>query len=113
MKEDHKNIDPELLQYVIDCMPQNELLCQLAEEASELSQAALKLRRAYDRTNPTPVSKEDALKHLYEEIADVWLTLKALGLDTEPLLPITTDGWQKRSADGQKDWMERCSRNED
>lgn len=86
MKEDHKNIDPELLQYVIDCMPMNELLCQLAEEASELAQAALKLRRAYDRTNPTPMPKEDALKHLYEEIADVWLTLKALGLDTEPFI---------------------------
>lgn len=36
MKEDNKSIDPELLQYVIDCMPLNELLCQLAEEASEL-----------------------------------------------------------------------------
>ena len=30
-----------------------ELLCGLAEEASELSQAALKLRRAIDNKNPT------------------------------------------------------------
>lgn len=103
MKDDNKSIDPELLQYVIDCMPLNELLCQLAEEASELAQAALKLRRVYDRTNPTPVPKEDALKHLYEEIADVWLTLKTLGLDTEPF----TDGYQERMAEKVYRWAKR------
>lgn len=103
MKDDNKSIDPELLQYVIDCMPMNELLCQMAEEASELAQAALKLRRVYDRTNPTPVSKEDALKHLYEEIADVWLTLKALGLDTEPFIA----DYQGRMAEKVCRWAKR------
>ena len=29
-------------------LPVNELLCGLAEECSELAQAALKLRRTYD-----------------------------------------------------------------
>ena len=103
MKEDQKNIDPELLQYVIDCMPLNELLRQLAEEASEMAQAALKLRRVYDRTNPTPVSKEDALKHLYEEIADVWLTLKALGLDEDTMIA----GYQERMAEKVIRWAQR------
>ena len=60
-----------------------ELLCQLAEEASELAQAALKLRRCYNRTNPARVSKEDAMKALHEEIADVLLSLHVLGLDTD------------------------------
>lgn len=76
-------INVEKMQYIIDCMPLEELLCQLAEEASELAQAALKLRRCYDGTNPTPVPKEEALKALFEEIADVWLVLQTLDLDQE------------------------------
>lgn len=48
-----------------------ELLCQLAEEASELAQAALKLRRAIDGTNPTPRSEDECMQNLIEEIADI------------------------------------------
>lgn len=76
----------EDLQFVIDCLPTAELLCQLAEEAGELVQAALKLRRCLDGTNPARVSKEDAMKQLQEEVADVMLALDALGMgDTEHL----------------------------
>lgn len=39
---------------VTDYLTPVELLAQLAEEGAELAQAALKLRRAYDGTNPTP-----------------------------------------------------------
>lgn len=39
---------------VLDYLPREKILAQLAEEASELAQAALKLRRALDGTNPTP-----------------------------------------------------------
>lgn len=35
---------------VSDILPKTEILAQLAEEASELTQAALKLRRALDGT---------------------------------------------------------------
>lgn len=86
MKDDKMQIDPEQMQYIIDAMPMTELLCQLAEEASELAQAALKLRRVYDGRNPTPVSADEAIKHLREEIADVWLVLKTMGLDSEPFI---------------------------
>ena len=55
----------------IKALGQCELLCQLAEEASELAQAALKLRRAIDGTNPTPKLAEDCMLELIEEIADV------------------------------------------
>jgi NTP pyrophosphatase (non-canonical NTP hydrolase) len=79
-------MNSEKLQYIIDCLPGEELLAQLAEEASELSHAALKLRRCLDGTNPSRVPKEDAWKQLFEEIADVWLSLKALGLDTDSML---------------------------
>lgn len=53
-----------------------ELLAQLAEEATELSHAALKLRRAIVGENPTPVTVEEARRKLVEEFADVWLSLE-------------------------------------
>ena len=53
-------------------LPDRELLEQLAEESAELSQAALKCIRAQGFSqNPTPVSCEDAMKNLQEEINDV------------------------------------------
>lgn len=63
-------------------LPQDELLAQLAEECSELSQAALKLRRALTGINPTPVTAEDARMNLVEETADVYNVLGLL-LDAE------------------------------
>lgn len=63
-----------------DKMPVVELLAGLAEECSELAQAALKLRRVYDGTNPTPMKEEDAIERFYEEIADVQLYLEHISL---------------------------------
>lgn len=51
-------------------------LIQLAEEASELSQACLKLVRQID--GQTPVPETDCKMHLLEEIADVALCSKVL-----------------------------------
>ena len=45
------------------------MLRQLAEECTELAQAALKLIRA--RRKETPMREEEAREHLVEEIADV------------------------------------------
>ena len=70
------------MEYIQEKLPTTELLAQLAEEATELAQAALKLRRVYDGTNPTPTTYEDALGNLHEEIADVRLLLEILRLDT-------------------------------
>lgn len=71
------------LDYIRKTLPPEELLTLLAEEAAELAKAALKLRRALDGTNPTPVTAASAYDSLLEEIADVWLTMRALGLDKE------------------------------
>ena len=62
---------------------EDELLCQMAEEAAELAQAALKLRRAITGKNPTPVSVEDARAALLEEIADVELCEWALRISSD------------------------------
>ena len=55
-----------------------ELLAQLAEEAGELTQAALKLRRVITGKNPTPVPQPKAVAGLIEEIADVQTCLSAV-----------------------------------
>lgn len=59
-----------------------ELLVGLAEEASELAQAALKYRRALYQTNPTPVKADDAYERLCEEIADTLLYVDVLGMNS-------------------------------
>lgn len=60
-----------------------ERLEVLAEEAAELSQAALKMIRAYrmgGAVNPTPVTAKEAVENLVEEVADVELAVEVLGL---------------------------------
>ena len=69
------------LEIIRNALPQDELLCQLAEEAAELAQAALKLRRAYTGINPTPVTAQEAFEGLLEEKADVQTCIAALGFD--------------------------------
>lgn len=64
-------------EYISLNLSREDILCQLAEEASELAQAALKLRRAITQTNPTPKSAEDAWNDLLEEIADVSVAARA------------------------------------
>lgn len=71
------------LDHIIDKLGTPELLAQLAEEAAELGKAALKLRRALDGKNPTPVSPADALRNVQEEMADVLLCVLSVGLDEE------------------------------
>lgn len=67
------------LKLIQERVPITEVLAGLAEEAAELAQAALKMRRALDGRNPTPVSERRALVQLHEEIADVSLYMDALG----------------------------------
>ena len=47
-------------------LPEEELLLQLAEECAELSQAALKLRRALTGINPTPITEDEARENLQQ-----------------------------------------------
>lgn len=58
------------LEYIAANLSDEDILCQIAEEASELAKAALKLRRAITQTNPTPVSDEEAVDSIIEEYAD-------------------------------------------
>lgn len=71
------------IDYILEKTPPVELLAGLAEEATELAQAALKMRRVLDGTSPTPTTKEAAFEGLKEEIADVLLFLHLLDLDRQ------------------------------
>lgn len=51
---------------------------QLAEEAAELAQAALKYARILRGENPTPVTKTEALQNLVAEKVDVEICLTVL-----------------------------------
>lgn len=64
-----------------DIMPLAEIMTQLAEECTELAQAALKFRRTLSNANPTPVGRKEAENKLLEEIADVKLCLHVAGFE--------------------------------
>ena len=53
-------------------------LRQLAEEAGELVQAALKVIRASSPRNPTILSLEETIQNLLEEYADVQLCMEVV-----------------------------------
>lgn len=95
-------------EYIKEKLPTPELLAQLAEEAAELGHAALKLRRVYDGTNPTPTNLLNALANLHEEIADVQLLLEVLELDA-PRHQEHRAGIKKEKA---ARWTDRLQKNE-
>ena len=78
-------------------LPIEVRLIQLAEEAAELSQAALKLVRA--RHGDTPVTPLQASAHLLEEMADVYVTALALNPDrmtVEAIARQKSRRWEER-----------------
>ena len=58
---------------IADKLGEEEILCQLSEECSELIQACLKYRRACKGL--TPKTKDEAESNLKEEITDVLLNI--------------------------------------
>lgn len=70
---------------ISDYLSTSDLLCQLAEECSELAQAALKLKRAMEGTNPTPKSEPECWESLEEEMADVNLVMNEIVLARDEL----------------------------
>lgn len=95
----------ENIDYITKHLSEGDILCQIAEEASELAKAALKLKRAIEGTNPTPVTKKEAIENLVEEIADINLCIDIietkfddgfpLDLEIETII-IKADRWCKR-----------------
>ena len=65
------------IEYIAANLSDEDILCQISEEADELAKAALKLRRAITGTNPTPVTIEKAVDDLFEEYGDTVVAFSA------------------------------------
>ena len=86
------------------------MLRQMAEECSELAQAALKYIRAVRKE--TPMRIVEAIEHLTEEIADVLLMIDAVSAtvltwrdvdDVQAIKEQKLDRWKTRMIDGDMD----------
>lgn len=86
-------------------LPPQDLYAQLAEEGAELTQAALKCIRAQGYSqNPTPLSCEDAVKNLQEEINDVLIAAYVMGLVDRSCIKDWSklERWAKRIEEKEK-----------
>lgn len=82
---------------ITDILGEAEVLAQLAEEAAELAQAALKLRRVLDGRNLTPVTEQEARQNLMEEYTDVVHCALELGVvENHYLIAEKHERWRKR-----------------
>lgn len=73
------DIDYVDIEYIADNISELAVLMALAEEASELSKAAMKLARAKGLLdNPTPISVEQAEADLIEEYNDLLICVGVL-----------------------------------
>ena len=102
------------LEYIAANLSDEDILCQIAEEAAELAQAALKLRRAITQTNPTPVSDEEAVDSIIEEYADtigafeIWAAkcggdgVRIVGADIAEIIDKKYSRWAQRIKEGKK-----------
>lgn len=95
------------LQYIRDNLSYADAVGQLAEEAAELCHAALKLERAMRGTNPTPVTKPEAIAKVFEETADVLNALEVMQIypDMDIIQDIRNqkiDRWVERLQEREK-----------
>lgn len=84
---------------ILETIGEPAVLEQLAEECTELAQAALKLSRILREENPTPVSRKEARERLVDEKQDVMNCLYVhgnVGLNYEKL-----KRWEDRIREGQ------------
>ena len=92
---------------ISDYLSTGDLLCQLAQECSELAQAALKLKRAMEGTNPPQRNILECWDDLDEEIAVVFLVIQQMGLiDREH-----TKKFVAIAAKKEERWLHRLQKN--
>lgn len=95
------------IDYVREKLSRPDQVAQLAEEASELCHAALKLERVLRGTNPTPVLEWDALLKVVDETADVFNAIEVLGIEENFRGRIVVEQFEKMDR-----WVERIKERE-
>lgn len=73
------NKNQRYFEYVVNRLDKRTILEQLAEESSEVTKESLKVIRAEKFSNNyTPITKEDAINKLIEEINDLRMIISLL-----------------------------------
>lgn len=73
------NKNQKYFDYVVKVLDKRTILEQLAEESSEVTKEALKVIRAEKfNNNYTPITKEDSINKLIEEINDLRMIIRLL-----------------------------------
>ena len=73
------NNNQKYFEYVVNRLDKRTILEQLAEESSEVTKEALKVIRAEKFSNNyTPITREDAINKLIEEINDLRMIISFL-----------------------------------
>ena len=93
-----------MISHIRSKLPVDVLYGQLAEEAIEVAHAAQKLQRILDGRNPTPVTYEQGVEKLFEEIADLFLCMRTLAIPLDPAAY-----YQTMNAKDHR-WSERLSK---
>lgn len=75
---------------------------QMAEEAAELAQAALKYARILRGENPTPVTEREAIGYLSEEVADVLVCMDVVMEYPDALYGVDEKAFEKKAR-----WLDR------
>lgn len=87
------------------------LMEQLAEECSELAQAALKLARKERGENPTPKTLDECFKALIEEMADVklciWVVEASRSFDLRCNCDRKRERWAQRIREARGETQEK------
>lgn len=94
--------------FIIEKLDERTLLEQLAEEASELSQAALKLIRAKGLSNNvTPKTEHEVIQNIVEEMRDRAIVISLLCYKDKKLLATILDIDDIENSPKWKRWAER------
>lgn len=92
------------LEYIQANTPERTLLEQIAEEAAELSHAALKLIRVQGNGSPADEGLDEAQYHMEEELEDVLATYAAWAGDYGTVELLLEDS---KGRDKWRRWQER------
>ena len=96
---------------VIRSLGEPALLEQLAEECSELAQAALKLARKERGENPTPKTLDECFEAIIEEMADVklciWVVESSRGFDLRCNCDRKRERWAQRIREARGETTEK------
>lgn len=83
--------------YILTELTPADLYGQLAEEAAELAQAALKVQRILLGRNPPATTADEAIANLTEELSDVCLLLELMELEpSTEVMDAKTARWYGR-----------------